>query len=180
MLEKIKKQTHKKIYIISLFVPNTSLVASWWMKTRWWPILRRAQPVTAQRVGAYSAQGIDGTSNALCMETESPRCQQDHHTLRQRGLQEKGKYGQVCNKKRERSWVCVTRTPLKIFGELMAESSLLHLQLAEPSGCYKMGKDPSCPALRNTHWARAGWAAALTLNSDLPNFGSSPIQLSTP
>lgn len=60
------------------------------------------------------------------------------HLDRQRGFQEKGKYGQACNKKREGSCICVTGVSLKIFGELMAESSLWHLQLAGPSGCYKM------------------------------------------
>lgn len=120
-------------------------------------------------------------SKAWCTGAEPPRCQQDL-TERQWGFQGKGKYGQVCNKKREGSCLCVTGPSLKIFGELMAESSLWHLQLAEPSGGTGQGSTQAVQ-LCGTHtafWARAGWAAAQIPNSDLPSFGSSPVQLSTP
>lgn len=79
------------------------------------------------------------------------------HIERQRGFQEKGLL--------QKESVCVTEMSLKIFGELMAESSLWHLQLAEPSGCYKMGQDPGCPALGNEYtllFLSKGWLSCPT------------------
>lgn len=96
------------------------------------------------------------------------------HLDRQRGFQEKGKYGQACNKKREGSCVCVTGVSLKIFGELMAESSLWHLQLAGPVGatrcCYHgEGSRLSSTGEYTLLFLSKGWLSCSTNSKQRPS-----------
>lgn len=69
------------------------------------------------------------------------------HIERQWGLQEKGKYGQVCNKKREGSCVCATRTSLKSLGSWWVRVASGICSLLSPVGATRWGRSHAAQ-----HW----------------------------